>query len=52
VLEINKISLKKNSSEVAKLSCRLLEFMAKGIGAEPASLLGMSEGQPQGMRMN
>jgi isopenicillin N synthase-like dioxygenase len=40
------------SSEVAKLSCRLLEFMAKGMGAEPASLLGMFEGQPQGMRMN
>jgi isopenicillin N synthase-like dioxygenase len=30
----------------------LLEFMAKGMGAEPASLLGMFEGQPQGMRMN
>ncbi|RCV43824.1 hypothetical protein SETIT_9G324600v2 [Setaria italica] len=40
------------SSEVAKLSCRLLEFMAKGMGAEPASLLGMFEGQHQGMRMN
>ncbi|CAL4915533.1 unnamed protein product [Urochloa decumbens] len=40
------------SSEVAKLSCCLLEFMAKGMGAEPASLLGMFEGQPQGMRMN
>ncbi|KAF8697910.1 hypothetical protein HU200_035407 [Digitaria exilis] len=40
------------SSEVAKLSCRLLEFMAKGVGAEPTSLLGICEGQHQGMRMN
>ncbi|KAF8728086.1 hypothetical protein HU200_018665 [Digitaria exilis] len=48
------------SSEVAKLSCRLLEFMAKGVGAEPTSLLGICEasllhmfqGQPQGLRMN
>ncbi|KAL6906394.1 hypothetical protein ACP4OV_003995 [Aristida adscensionis] len=40
------------SSEVAKLSCLLLEFMAKGMSAEPASLLGMFEGQPQGMRTN
>ncbi|RLN42365.1 protein SRG1-like [Panicum miliaceum] len=31
------------SSEVAKLSCRLLEFMAKGMGAELASLLGIFE---------
>lgn len=40
------------SSEVAKLSCRVLEFMAKGVGAEPASLLGVFGGQLLGMRVN
>ncbi|GJN07833.1 hypothetical protein PR202_ga25699 [Eleusine coracana subsp. coracana] len=40
------------SSEVAKLSCRLLEFMAKGVGAEPASLIGVFGGQPLTMRVN
>ena len=30
----------------------LLEFMAKDMGAEPASLLEMFQGQPQGFRMN
>lgn len=40
------------SSQTAKLACRLLEFMARGIGAEPESLLGIFEGQPQDMRMN
>ncbi|TVU46997.1 hypothetical protein EJB05_06571 [Eragrostis curvula] len=40
------------SSATAKLSYRLLEFMAKGVGAEPASLLGVFEGQPVGMRVN
>ncbi|RCV44734.1 hypothetical protein SEVIR_9G401600v4 [Setaria viridis] len=40
------------SSEAAKLAYRLLEFMAKGVGAEPASLRGVFEGQAQGMRVN
>ncbi|XP_062215552.1 2-oxoglutarate-dependent dioxygenase 11-like isoform X1 [Phragmites australis] len=42
------------SSEAAKLTCRLLEFMAKGVGVEPATLRGVFEGQgqPQGMRVN
>ncbi|TVU46999.1 hypothetical protein EJB05_06573, partial [Eragrostis curvula] len=40
------------SSATAKLSCRLLEFMAKAVGAKPASLLGVFEGQPVGMRVN
>lgn len=40
------------SSQTSKLACRLLEFMAKGMGAEPESLIGIFEGQSQGMRMN
>ncbi|KAL6648121.1 hypothetical protein ACP70R_012345 [Stipagrostis hirtigluma subsp. patula] len=40
------------SSETAKISRGLLEFMAKGVGADPAALLGIFEGQLQGMRMN
>ncbi|CAN6325176.1 unnamed protein product [Urochloa humidicola] len=40
------------SSEAAKLAYRLLELMAKGVGAEPASLRGAFEGQAQGMRVN
>ncbi|CAL4922734.1 unnamed protein product [Urochloa decumbens] len=40
------------SSEARELAYRLLEFMAKGVGAEPASLRGVFEGQAQGMRMN
>ncbi|KAF8728726.1 hypothetical protein HU200_018002 [Digitaria exilis] len=40
------------SSEAAKLTYRLLEFMAKGVGADPASLRGVFEGQAQGMRVN
>ncbi|KAL6642696.1 hypothetical protein ACP70R_020877 [Stipagrostis hirtigluma subsp. patula] len=40
------------SSEVAKLSCLLLEFLAKGMGTEPASLVGIFENQAQAMRVN
>lgn len=40
------------SSQTSKLACRLLEFMAKGMGAEPESLIGIFDGQSQGMRMN
>uniref|UniRef100_A0A0A9H3I8 Fe2OG dioxygenase domain-containing protein n=1 Tax=Arundo donax TaxID=35708 RepID=A0A0A9H3I8_ARUDO len=47
-------SLDVYASETAKLACRLLEFMAKGVGAEPSMLRGMFEGQGQlqGMRAN
>ena len=40
------------SSEARQLAYRLLEFMARGASAEPASLRGMFEGQTQGMRVN
>ncbi|WVZ56988.1 hypothetical protein U9M48_007440 [Paspalum notatum var. saurae] len=40
------------SLEATELGYRLLEFMAKGVGAESASLRGVFEGQPQGMRVN
>ena len=30
----------------------MLELMAKAVGAEPAVLLGVFQGQPQGMRVN
>ena len=40
------------SSEARQLAYRLLEFMARGVGAEPASLRGVFEGQTQGMRVN
>jgi isopenicillin N synthase-like dioxygenase len=40
------------SSEARQLAYRLLEFMAKGVGADPASLRGVFEGQAQGMRVN
>jgi isopenicillin N synthase-like dioxygenase len=39
-------------SEARELAYRLLEFMAKAAGAEPASLRGVFEGQTQGMRAN
>jgi isopenicillin N synthase-like dioxygenase len=39
-------------SEARELAYRLLEFMAKAAGAEPASLRGAFEGQTQGMRAN
>jgi isopenicillin N synthase-like dioxygenase len=40
------------SSEARQLAYRLLEFMARGAGAEPASLQAVFEGQTQGMRVN
>jgi len=40
------------SSEARQLAYRLLEFMARGAGAEPASLRAVFEGQTQGMRVN
>jgi isopenicillin N synthase-like dioxygenase len=40
------------SLEASKLAYRLLEFMARGVGADPASLQGMFQGQVQGMRVN
>ena len=39
------------SSEARQLAYRLLEFMARGAGAEPASLRAVFEGQTQGMRV-
>ncbi|RLN42595.1 S-norcoclaurine synthase 1-like [Panicum miliaceum] len=41
-----------HSSEARQLAYRLLEFMARGVGAEPASRRGVFEGQTQGMRVN
>ncbi|OQU92565.1 hypothetical protein SORBI_3001G366200 [Sorghum bicolor] len=41
------------ASETRELAYRLLELMAKAVGAEPpAVLLGVFQGQPQGMRVN
>ncbi|CAL4914472.1 unnamed protein product [Urochloa decumbens] len=40
------------SLEGRELAYRLLEFMAKGVGADPASLRGVFQGQTQGMRVN
>ncbi|PWZ57326.1 Protein SRG1 [Zea mays] len=40
------------SLQASKLAYRLLEFMARGVGADPASLQGMFQGQVQGMRVN
>jgi isopenicillin N synthase-like dioxygenase len=40
------------SSETRELAYRLLELMAKAVGAEPAVLLRVFRGQPQGMRVN
>ncbi|CAD6203681.1 unnamed protein product [Miscanthus lutarioriparius] len=40
------------SSEASKLAYHLLEFMAKGVGADPASLRGVFQGQVRGMRAN
>ena len=41
------------SSEARQLAYRLLEFVARGAGAEPASLRAVFEGQAtQGMRVN
>ena len=40
------------SSEARQLAYHLLEFMARGAGAEPASLRAMFEGQIQSMRVN
>jgi len=45
-------SIDRYSLEAAKVARCLLEFMAKDMGAEPASLLEMFQGQPQGFRMN
>ncbi|CAN6319206.1 unnamed protein product [Urochloa humidicola] len=45
-------SIDRYSSETAEVARRLLEFMAKDMGADPASLLQMFQGQPQGLRMN
>lgn len=45
-------SIDRWSLEVAKVARCLLEFMAKDMGAEPASLLETFQGQPQGFRMN
>ncbi|XP_066387926.1 2-oxoglutarate-dependent dioxygenase 11-like isoform X2 [Miscanthus floridulus] len=40
------------SLEASKLAYHLLEFMAKGVGADPASLRGVFQGQVRGMRAN
>uniref|UniRef100_A0A0E0BDP2 Fe2OG dioxygenase domain-containing protein n=1 Tax=Oryza glumipatula TaxID=40148 RepID=A0A0E0BDP2_9ORYZ len=45
-------SLDQYSSETKSLSLCLFEFLAKAVGAEPESLLGIFEEQPRGMRMN
>jgi isopenicillin N synthase-like dioxygenase len=50
--ELLRRSVDAYSSEAAKLACRLLEFMAKGAGADPATLRRVFEGQAQGMRVN
>ncbi|KAJ1297070.1 hypothetical protein BS78_01G349800 [Paspalum vaginatum] len=39
-------------SSFRELGHRLLEFMAKGVGADPASLRAVFQGQAQGMRLN
>uniref|UniRef100_J3N4U5 Fe2OG dioxygenase domain-containing protein n=1 Tax=Oryza brachyantha TaxID=4533 RepID=J3N4U5_ORYBR len=39
------------SSETKSLALCLFEFMAKAVGAEPESLLGIFEEQPRGLRM-
>ncbi|RCV43825.1 hypothetical protein SETIT_9G324700v2 [Setaria italica] len=45
-------SIDRYSSETAEVARCLLEFMAKDMGADSASLLQMFQGQPQGLRMN